>query len=34
MGHRGFLDRTPLGRNEGDAPIRWMRRHDQYGTRK
>ena len=33
MGYYGFLDRTPLGRNEGDAPMRWMRRHDEYGTR-
>ena len=33
MGYYGFLDRTPLGRNEGDAPMRWMRRHDKYGTR-
>ncbi len=33
MCYYGFLDRTPLGRNEGDAPMRWMRRHDEYGTR-
>ena len=33
MGYYSFLDRTPLGRNEGDAPMRWMRRHDEYGTR-
>ena len=33
MGYYGFLDRTPLGRNEGDAPMRWMRCHDEYGTR-
>jgi predicted dithiol-disulfide oxidoreductase (DUF899 family) len=31
MGYYGFLDRIPLGRNEGDAPMRWMRRHDEYG---
>jgi predicted dithiol-disulfide oxidoreductase (DUF899 family) len=33
MGYYGFLDRTPLGRNEGDAPMRWMRRYDESGTR-
>jgi predicted dithiol-disulfide oxidoreductase (DUF899 family) len=33
MGYYSFLDRTPLGRNEGDAPMRWMRRHDEYRTR-
>ena len=26
----GFLDRAPAGRNEGDQPMRWMRRHDEY----
>jgi predicted dithiol-disulfide oxidoreductase (DUF899 family) len=28
-----WLDRTPLGRNEGravDAPLNWYRRHDEY----
>jgi predicted dithiol-disulfide oxidoreductase (DUF899 family) len=25
-----WLDRAPLGRNEGDEP--WMRRHDEYGS--
>ena len=30
MGYYGFLDRAPLGRNEGDPPQRWMRRHDEY----
>jgi predicted dithiol-disulfide oxidoreductase (DUF899 family) len=30
MGYYGFLDRVPLGRNEGDQPPRWMRRHDEY----
>ena len=24
------LDLTPLGRNEGDTPVRWLRRHDEY----
>ncbi len=32
MGYYGFLDRAPLGRNEGDSPQMWMRRHDEYGT--
>ena len=32
MGYYGFLDRAPLGRNEGDQPQMWMRRHDEYGT--
>jgi predicted dithiol-disulfide oxidoreductase (DUF899 family) len=30
MGYYGFLDRVPLGRNEGDQPQLWMRRHDEY----
>jgi predicted dithiol-disulfide oxidoreductase (DUF899 family) len=30
MGYYGFLDRTPLGRNEGHPPQMWMRRHDEY----
>jgi predicted dithiol-disulfide oxidoreductase (DUF899 family) len=30
MGYYGFLDRAPLGRNEGDPPELWMRRHDEY----
>jgi predicted dithiol-disulfide oxidoreductase (DUF899 family) len=33
MGYYGFLDRTPLGRNEGDAPMRECARHDEFGTR-
>ncbi len=32
MGYYGFLDRTPQGRNEADAPMQWMRRHNEYGT--
>ena len=28
----GFLDRTPNGRNEGDPPDLWIRRHDEYQT--
>jgi predicted dithiol-disulfide oxidoreductase (DUF899 family) len=31
MGYYGFLDRAPLGRNEGDPPEMWVRRHDEYG---
>jgi len=32
MGYYGFLDRAPLGRDEGDPPQLWVRRHDEYGT--
>lgn len=27
-----ILDRTPLGRNEGDPPEPWFRRHDEYAA--
>ncbi len=30
MGYCGFLDRAPLGRDEGDPPQMWIRRHDEY----
>ena len=30
MGYYGLLDRAPLGRNEGDPPEFWFRRHDEY----
>ena len=30
MGYYGFLDRAPLGRNEGD--VSWFRRHDEYAS--
>ena len=30
MGYYSLLDRTPMGRNEGDAAVRWLRRHDEY----
>jgi predicted dithiol-disulfide oxidoreductase (DUF899 family) len=33
MGSYGFLDRAPLGRNEGDPPQLWVRRHDEYDSR-
>jgi predicted dithiol-disulfide oxidoreductase (DUF899 family) len=30
MGYYGLLDRTPMGRHEGDSPVFWLRRHDEY----
>ena len=30
MGYYSLLDRTAMGRNEGDAAVRWLRRHDEY----
>ncbi len=30
MAYYGLLDRTPMGRNEGDSPVLWLRRHDEY----
>jgi predicted dithiol-disulfide oxidoreductase (DUF899 family) len=30
MGYYGLLDRAPTGRNEGDPPEFWFRRHDEY----
>jgi predicted dithiol-disulfide oxidoreductase (DUF899 family) len=32
MGYYGFLDRAALGRNEGDPPQLWVRRHDEYDS--
>jgi predicted dithiol-disulfide oxidoreductase (DUF899 family) len=32
MGYYAFLDRTPLGRDEGDAGQMWLRRHDEYSN--
>jgi predicted dithiol-disulfide oxidoreductase (DUF899 family) len=32
MGYYGILDRTPKGRDEGDAFQVWIRRHDEYDT--
>lgn len=32
MGYYGFLDRAPVGRNEGDPPQLWVRRHDEYDS--
>jgi predicted dithiol-disulfide oxidoreductase (DUF899 family) len=30
MGYYQWLDRAPKGRNEGDPPQLWIRRHDEY----
>src|SRR4051812_2416853 len=30
MGFYGLLDRAPKGRDEGDPPDLWIRRHDEY----
>jgi predicted dithiol-disulfide oxidoreductase (DUF899 family) len=30
MGHYAVLDRAPKGRDEGDQPMSWVRRHDEY----
>jgi predicted dithiol-disulfide oxidoreductase (DUF899 family) len=30
MAYYGLLDRTPMGRHEGDSPVVWLRRHDEY----
>jgi predicted dithiol-disulfide oxidoreductase (DUF899 family) len=30
MAYYGLLDRAPMGRNEGDPPEFWLRRHDEY----
>lgn len=30
MGHYAILDRVPKGRDEGDQPMSWLRRHDEY----
>ena len=33
MGYYGILDRAPKGRDEGDQPMSWLRRHDEYPNR-
>ena len=33
MGYYALLDRVPMGRNEGDAAVLWLRRHDEYEIR-
>jgi predicted dithiol-disulfide oxidoreductase (DUF899 family) len=30
MGYYAILDRTPMGRDEGDQVMSWLRRHDEY----
>ncbi len=30
MGYYAILDRTPKGRDEGDQPMSWLRRRDEY----
>src|SRR5580700_123281 len=30
MGYYGILDRAPKGRDEGDQPMSWLRRSDEY----
>jgi predicted dithiol-disulfide oxidoreductase (DUF899 family) len=33
MGYYAILDRAPKGRNEGDQPMSWLRRHDEYDSK-
>jgi predicted dithiol-disulfide oxidoreductase (DUF899 family) len=33
MGYYAILDRAPKGRDEGDQPMRWLHRHDEYRAR-
>ena len=33
MGYYAILDRGPKGRDEGDQPMSWLRRHDEYQQR-
>jgi predicted dithiol-disulfide oxidoreductase (DUF899 family) len=30
MDYYAILDRAPKGRDEGDQPMNWLRRHDEY----
>jgi predicted dithiol-disulfide oxidoreductase (DUF899 family) len=32
MGYYAILDRAPDGRGEGDQPMSWLRRHDEYDS--
>jgi predicted dithiol-disulfide oxidoreductase (DUF899 family) len=32
MANYAILDRAPNGRDEGDQPMDWLRRHDEYGS--
>jgi predicted dithiol-disulfide oxidoreductase (DUF899 family) len=34
MGYYAILDRAPNGRAEGDQPMNWLRRHDEYASRQ
>jgi predicted dithiol-disulfide oxidoreductase (DUF899 family) len=34
MAYYGLLDRTPLGRHEEGEELHWLRRHDEYETRR
>lgn len=34
MGYYAILDRAPKGRDEGDQPMSWLRRHDEYDERQ
>jgi predicted dithiol-disulfide oxidoreductase (DUF899 family) len=33
MGYYAIFDRAPKGRDEGDQPMSWLRRHDEYHNR-
>jgi predicted dithiol-disulfide oxidoreductase (DUF899 family) len=33
MGYYAIMDRAPKGRDEGDQPMRWLHRHDEYAER-
>ena len=33
LGYYAILDRAPKGRDEGDQPMSWLRRHDEYDER-
>jgi predicted dithiol-disulfide oxidoreductase (DUF899 family) len=30
LAYYSLLDRAPKGRDEGDPPVMWIRRHDEY----
>jgi predicted dithiol-disulfide oxidoreductase (DUF899 family) len=32
MGYYAIFDRAPNGRDEGDQPMHWLHRHDEYGS--
>ena len=33
MGYYAVLDRAPKGRDEGDQPMSWLRRHNEYESK-